>query len=491
MYTRRIFTGIKSLLHFDFPHFNAKDSGLKDETGLETWSRSGSAMSASKHIPAGFASAIAPKFGYRCLYTQSANDFIQSTNYSGSFSTDKFDTELFICPQSSTAGNILAFMNGNSESLALSLTSARNLRVSSSSWSLASESSFIVPLNSWHHVRLQVAGTTLKVFADGAQVIAVNVPGGKLPVTGMRIGGAHSFFDEFVFRDNIQNAFVPSQPVQGVLDLTKIGGFGTGADGEFNGNADSMNINTCGHVDSLKGVNACVTSWNASNCAAKSLSPGDEVMFFAVNHSSAINKNLTGLYAFRRVISSDGLSFIIDSPLETEFGQSEFANNNWLYAFRVPNFSRVNITGGNLYAKFQASAFRCTGDVTISNAGTKFMSASPTRYDDFDLSHSDLPDRMISSRGNLIVICGGTFTADSSAMLGHAKTSASLFRPAGYGGADNYSQPVMIGSPSNKYYGFNILIAAKKLRIDSDSLAYGADAQHHYSGLCYLAGDMN
>ena len=490
MYTRRIFTGIKSLLHFDFPHANANDSGLKDETGLETWTRSGSAMFASKYQPSDFSASNAPKFGYRCLYTKSANDFIQSTNNNASFSTDKFDTEIFICPQSSTAGNILAFMNGNSESLALSLTSSRALKVSSSSWSLASESSFIVPLNSWHHVRLQVSGTMLKVFADGAQVIGVNVPGGKLPVTGLRIGGAHSFFDEFVYRDNIQNAFVPTQPAQGVLDLTKIGGFGTGADGEFYGNASDMTLNTHGRIQTLSGVNASVNSWFTANHAAKSLSPGDEVMFFAINHTGSYALDIRGLYAFRRVISSDGNNFIIDSPLVTEFGRSDFVYNDYLYAFRVPNFSNVTVTGHNLYALNQLIAFRCTGNVTFQNAGTKPSTTTHTRNDDYDLSHSDLPDRMISSQGNLIVVCGGTFTADSSTHLGHVKASSAM-RPAGYGASSSYDMPVMIGNPGNSIYGFNVLIAARKIRIDSNSLDYGAMSTGSYSGLCYLAGDMS
>ena len=113
------------------------------------------------------------------------------------------------------------------------------------------------------------------------------------------------------------------------------------------------------------------------------------------------------------------------------------------------------------------------------------------RNDSHKLTHSDLPDRMIPSAGNIIITCGGKFTAPEGARLGHEK-AGSIFRPAGYGGrVINGENCIMIPySPSSTAYGFNILIAAKRLAIDESALAYGARSTNWYSGLCYLAGDL-
>ena len=102
MYTRRNFPGILSLLHFDFPHYNADNSALKDEASQETWSRHGNIMTASKYSPADYTDSNTPKFGYRCLYSQSSTDYVTASNSHGTFdinSSGPYTFEVFIQPK--------------------------------------------------------------------------------------------------------------------------------------------------------------------------------------------------------------------------------------------------------------------------------------------------------------------------------------------------------------------------------------------------------
>ena len=292
-------------------------------------------------------------------------------------------------------------------------------------------------------------------------------------------------FDEFALRSPVPALSVPSQPYQGALDLTRIGGFGNGNDGTFTLTSGSCYSNAYGTVTGAAGVSFTVDSWHKpTTCMGSKPNAGDELMFLVRKKSGGIN-GLQGLYAFRFITGIQGTSFTIDSPITEEFDMSEAVSNYTVTAHKIPHFSSVNISGGSLLMYNHVAAFRCTGNATIN--GAVYSSSVAQRIDDFDLSHSDLPDRMIPSMGNILFFCGGTFTAGTNARLGHAP--GDVANKAGYGGK---SDNIMIATQSNsQYYGANVLIAARKLAIDENALAYGALNSVHYSGLCYLAGDFS
>ena len=490
MYTRKVSTGILSLVHFNFPHYYALNSGLKDEIPGNSWYIAGNAAFAGKYQPVDVVISNAPKFGYRCLYTQSNSDYIFSRGLTGTID-GTLCAEIFINIQSSTAGNILAVSNGGDEIFSLSVTASRNVKFSSNNWNITATSDNALSLNSWHHIRLAVSNRTVTVYADGVQIISADAPVESVTFTMIRIGGANALYDEFILRDNIPAFTVTSQPYNLALDMTKMGGFGTGRDGEFTADSGNVSVNTCGHVSAVNGKNFTVHSWAyANHKPVKEINAGDEVMFLVLQKSSGPDE-LCGLYAFRNIISVDGKNFSVDAPVNDEFDMAEAVNNYLVYCYKIPHFAKADISA-DLYTNHYVAAFRCSGDVNFT--GGTHMNATGGhigRNDSHNLTHSDLPDRMIPSAGNIIITCGGKFTAPEGARLGHEK-AGSIFRPAGYGGrVINGDNCIMIPySPSTTAYGFNILIAAKRSAVDESALAYGARATNWYSGLCYLAGDL-
>ena len=489
MYTRKISTGILSLVHFDFPHYYALNSGLKDEIPGNSWYIAGNAAFAGKYQPVDVVISNAPKFGYRCLYTQSNSDYIFSRGLTGTID-GTLCAEIFINIQSSTAGNIIAVSNGSDEIFSLSLTASRNVKFSSNNWNISATSESSLTLNSWHHIRLAVSYTSVTVYADGVQIISTNGGAESFAFTVIRIGGANALYDEFILRNNIPSLVVPSQPYNLALDITKLGGFGTGRDGELIIDSGSISVNTYGHVTAVNDRNFTVASWfRATYKPVRDINAGDEVMFLVLQKSNGLDE-LCGLYSFRNIISIDRNKFTADAPVNEEFDMAEAVNNYLVYCYKIPHFAKADISA-NLLARHYVIAFRCSGDVNFTGGTHYEAGLHVSRNDSHNLTHSDLPDRMIPSAGNIIITCGGKFTAPEGARLGHEK-AGSIFRPAGYGGrVINGENCIMIPySPSSTAYGFNILIAAKRLAIDESALAYGARSTNWYSGLCYLAGDL-
>ncbi len=488
MYTRKVSTGILSLVHFDFPHYYALNSGLKDEIPGNSWYIAGNANFAGKYQPVDVVISNAPKFGYRCLYTQSNSDYIFSRGLTGT--VNSLCAEIWLNIQSSTTGNIFAAMNASDEIFSLSVTASRNVKFSSNNWNITVTSDNALSLNSWHHIRLAISNRTVTVYADGVQIISTNTDVESVTFTMIRIGGANALYDEFILRDNIPTFTVTSQPYNLALDITKMGGFGTGRDGELIIDTGNVAINTCGHVTAVNAKNFTLALLTyATYKPVKEINAGDEVMFLVLQKSSGPDE-LCGLYAFRNIISVDGKNFSVDAPVNDEFDMAEAVNNYNVYCYKIPHFSKADISA-NLLTRHYVIAFRCSGDVNFTG-GTKAQDGTVTaRSDTHNLTHSDLPDRMIPSLGNIIITCGGKFTAPEGARLGHEK-AGTITHPAGYGGrVINGENCIMIPySPSSTAYGFNILIAAKRLAIDENALAYGARATNWYSGLCYLAGDL-
>lgn len=489
MYSRRLFdSSIKSVLHFDFPHANARIPGLHDEVGLESWNKAGNACFVSRFKPADITATNAPKFGYRSLCTQSASDYVYSTGNSGIFSFTSsvaFNLEIWTCLQSSTAGNIFAFMNGSAELFTVSVTAERKIKVVCSTLSINFTTSDTLPLNDWAHVRVGFSRGNgyVTVFINGTQCGEAYFTEQPIAVTSLRIGGANAYFDEFIFRHNNGGHSVTSSPVQGSFDIAKAGGYGTGADGELSITSGTKTLNICAIVKSASGSTVKIADFQGTGAVFPSINPGDEVLFLVMPKSKGVD-SLAGLYAFRRVVDCSSGSLTLDSPVSDEFNMSDALNSYKVTVHRVPNLSGLTLAANaSLRPDFyRVLTFRCTGNVTW-HGKTALTSITGRTLDNWDLCHSDLPDRMIYSSHNIFITCGGTFTADSSARIGG---NSSLTRKGGYGGVSTDS--IMVGS--SNYYEDNILIAARKLSIDDDALAYGARGQTHYSGLCYLAGEL-
>lgn len=487
---RRLWGSWKSVLHFDFPHYYAEISGLKDEASGETWHLSGSASLASKYLPADTVNSNAPKFGYRSLYTSSQGDFAYAANTLGTFTQNidsGFSCGIFVFPLGASEGGIIQFMNGESSVLALTLTSDRKLKASCPAWSLDTASANALTQNAWHYVFMAVKKSSLAVYADGAQVISSSAPSSSLNVTALRIGGCPAMFDEFSYGGYSSAYAVPSQPLQASLDMTLMGGFGTGQDGAFSWSSSAgFSINTAGNVESVSGLTIRVPTRSNASAFSKEISAGDEIMLHVRQKGASGAYALAGLYDFARVADASGGYITLEKNI-TAFDMAEAVRDYTLAACKVPNFSSVNITAGWMRPQKNIIVFRCTGNV-YWGGGTYF--SPQKRYDPLAVTHSDLPDRMIDSGLNFLAFCGGTFTAPASGRLG-ARTSDKVYRPNGYGGGGGNEGRIMTGTKGSGYYGANLLIAAKKLAVDSNALQYGAKNSSAFSGLCYMAGDLS
>lgn len=459
MYTRRTFGNIKSLLHFDYPYHGAVNSGLLDECSVASWTKYGNALSASNFEHADIYFSNAPKFGYRCLYTQSASDYIQSAN--SIFNSANFDAEIFICVKSSTAGIIFALLNGNSPVISLSVSSSRALTLNSQA------SSFIFALDTWCHIKLSCSGNSASVFADGACVInSASVT--NTGVTGIRIGGAHAMFDEFAFRQGNANASVPSKPYQGALDIVKAGGFGDGHDGALSWSSTSnFTVNSWAEIKSVSGNSLTLKTpsgrsvWTSAN-AAYAISPGDEVLITPNMKSSY--QDYSGCYAFRHITSVNGSNITLNSPVTEEFDMENIFTQYNFYILKVPNFSAVNVSNGSLFpVKPGFCVFRSKGDCVLNpkRVGSKTFSGIET----YPLSHSELPDRIFHRNGAYMFFTGGTFSS-----------APTLYK---LGAVDQYGKPRIA-----------LLIAAKKIKIDPENFAFDQVINDSLSGRCYMAGDL-
>ena len=445
MYSRRFFTdGMKSLLHFDYPYHGASNSALHDELGLCSWSKNGAPMFASSYSPADVNYYDAPKFGYRCLYTQSESDYIFSVN--SIFDSQKFSAEIFINLRSSSEGRIFSFMCGNSISLSLMIRSGGYVAVNSAMSDTA------LNINTWYHLRMNYKDNNVYVYLDGNLILTANsihLQG----ITALRIGGCHALFDEFAFWDESREASIPYYPYEGYLDLVKMGGFGDGHDGEFK-TALTTNHNPEGKVTSAYGTSFTVDTWYPLGNFTK-INAGDEIMFYVTADKKSTYHELAGLFAFRHIVYLNNYSFVIDSPVIDEFDMEEAFRNYTVYALKVPNYTTFRCTA--IYPSYHARVgiIRSTEDMTFINT---FITTSTTNFYNVPLAPGDLPDRLLGVSSHGIFLCGGTLS------LLKERSTARL-------SVDNC----------------NILAAAKKLNIDSSTFPRISTSLE--SGLHYLAGE--
>ena len=527
-------THIKSLLHFNYPYFGESGDGLADDIGAFSWARSGNARLAGSQSPADLILASTPKFGYRCLHTESNSDYI--TGSGNTLTLSQVEASFWLRPTSSAAGNVLLLKNGDTVILSLVLDASGKLNLSSSSLGLNFSSSESLSLNIWHYVRVQVSTSTANISINNSAGTSSAVNASSLPgFNKIQLGGLHGQIDEFVLRD-ILTSGLPAEPVKGSISLNSLGGFGSGSlgnvtiasncvmcsyglmSGETNGSAYAVNNITAGKFGSFKA--------------------GDEVMIHEQGYHS---------YCFRTITNISGNYFTFDSPIQMDVSA----------VIQVPHFNTLTINAGVTVSPVNAPipshgivAFRCKGDCTIngsiitSGKGQARMSPSwEATTDAKAMHHAKIPDVFVcGSGGGVFIACGGTLTASSTARIGASWSGANLGGAAngglnagggagcgggsskgstgqaghvGYGGYSAGTQS--LGAPAGRnsyiplesvstsgtsdtnnhpYSGASIFIITKRLRADEAAISTGGEnapvnsnpeVQGAGSGYCYIA----
>ena len=435
--SKRKFGTMKSLLHFDYPYFNEPGDGLGDEVGLETWSKESNAALYGSAVPK--AGTRAPKFGYRCLYARGA---VIGTNTTGIWdlnSSGDYEVEFFMYLVKHGGTRYLFRLENTELLLLLDLTSTGELRVRASAWNVTDVTgTTAVAVGKWHHVLLRVSEQKLKVYLDGAEELSADLPENTvLAPTSAKIGYFSSttyafFIDEFVFRHSAGSLSpkVPVAPYSGVLDISAVGGYSTGADGDVTF-TNSYGLGKSAVISSVSGSSITVRSW--SSTGIYSPEAGREVMIHvtAPRSETAAEYPEVGLYAFRKIAGLDGTTLELDGEVSADNGDdftldSTLMSTYYVQVIVVPNFSTLTVNAGVTIAPQSWStssgggiaAFRCTWDCII-NGSIVTLGKGAVRYDLHQMTHSKLVDRFLCSQGGgIFITCGGTFRAGHQARLG-------------------------------------------------------------------------
>jgi hypothetical protein len=465
--SKRDFGNIKCLLHFDYPYFNEPNDGLGDEVGLETWSKENSYVALSGNaIPS--AGARAPKFGYRCLFTGTNSSTngdrtgaLIGTNNTGIWnlnSSGKYEIEFFVFHQiiDETDGCIKYLLRlctlDSGAVLTLALNTMGYIEVTCANWGITSAvtTSTIITTGGWRHVLLRVSHNILKIYINGTETLTKELtPNITLSVDNVRIGesigsynansGMH-FIDEFLFRHSAgSNApVVPTEPYSGILDISKVGGFGNGTDGDV---TISTNTQVNSYAD-IKAVNDSKT-FSVSSWSIGSASPaiGREVMIFLYSRKNS--DELLGFYAFSKIANIEDNTITLEDNITNDNGAYDFSLNSELIqnynvrAIIVPHYNSLTLDAGkNINHAGGFVVFRVKGDCNI-NGSILTHGAGPLRSDLIQMTHSKLIDRFLCSQGGgIFIACGGTFSAPSTARLGASWSGLGdgSNGAAGYGG---------------------------------------------------------
>ena len=147
--------------------------------------------------------------------------------------------------------------------LALSIESGA-LQLTSTSWGIEETSQTTLTADTWQHVLLRLSGGTAKVYLDGTEALSASITGNAIEPETVRLGGYYGFMDEFVFRDEADTdaPTIPTHPYNGTLDIAKVGGYGTGLDGDAEIRIISQ-INSYGLINSITDSKTfTVSSWS-------------------------------------------------------------------------------------------------------------------------------------------------------------------------------------------------------------------------------------
>ena len=423
---------IKSLLHFNYPYYAETGDGLADDTGLFTWTRSGSAKLAGSEIPADVIISGTPKFGYRCLHTESNSDFITGTS-SASLSLSSIECSMWIRLTATGTGNIMQLKSGSTVILTLSVNASNQLIASSSSLGVNLTSSETLSLNTWAYLRLQVSASNANISLNNSAGASQSLSASSLPgFNTITLGGLHGEIDEFTLRDTFTSA-LPAEPAKAVCNANALGGFGDGRLGNVTLTAACiMNSTAC--ISASRGDNSSGYYYTNQGAGKFGIfTAGDEVML--------LNPK-TGAYAFRTITSYGGGRIKFNSALPSELTEE------YTQIIQIPNFNTLTINSGVTITPKKWDnmtggiiAFRVKGNCTINGSLITSGYGRP-RTDMLQITHSKLIDQFITNTGGgIFIACGGTFTAGSSARLGASWSGAgkggsgSVGSSSGNGGA--------------------------------------------------------
>lgn len=456
-YTRRKFNShIKSLVHFDYPYFNEPADGCRDEINGDIFTRHGNIKFAGSEIPCDEIIAGTPKFGYRCIHSQSNADYIAAMN-TGNFdikSSGSYELECYVKISSSSAGNIITFINNQASELALSVNADNKIILTSSGLNINLTGNITMSINEWHHVKAKMQSGNAELILDGENIAQGEYSPADLTVSEIRIGGISGYIDEFIMRDTITENAVPSEPYQGTCDILKCGGFGTGTT-----NADiraNIILNSYASVSKVSGNK--ITLSDMTHSVYSDFEAGTEIMFH-VSLKRTDNESDLGLYAFRKIMAVSGNIITLDSAVTEEFNLESCSDKYYVQAITVPNFKTFTLNAGYDITPVNWSGnrggiiiMRVLGNCTV-NGRILSSGYGPYRIDKIQMTHSELINRfMIHRSGGVIIICGGRLTLSADARTGaswdgSAKggQSGGGCGGAGYGGGggsdgDNHGQ---------------------------------------------------
>lgn len=424
---------IKSLLHFDYPYFAEPFDGLGDNILGNVWTRKGSIKLVGSSSPADAIVSGTPKFGYRCLQSSGSSDYITCSSSAFSLtSSDNYEILFWIRPTASQAGTIINFLNGSNTVLAVSLDASLHVMLNSGSISLTSSNT--LTLNSWALCSVRLSGSQASLIVNNVTT-SKDITRSAITVTECRLGGFAGQLDEFMFSSRILSS-LPTQPAQGILNITDIGGPGSGIHGNVTITSNCI-MNTTAAMSAVKGsmITGIPSGYSFGNVQTGkfgTVAVGQEVMI--------LNEN--GEYCFSTIssVSSSNISF---NPKPSITGPTSF--------IVIPNFYNLTINAGVTVSPHAWNgtsggivAFRVKGNCTI-NGSIITMGKGKPRSDNLQLTHGSLIDNFITNKGGgIFIVCGGTLTAPSTARLGAAWSGA------GTGGTSAYRAD---GSPGGAGYG--------------------------------------
>ncbi len=441
---------IKSLLHFNYPYYSESGDGLFDDILGFCWTRSGSAKLAASESPADLILSGTPKFGYRCLHTESNSDYIHCT-LSSSLTLTQIEASMWVRVTASGTGNILLLKNGSNVVLMLTLSSDLKLSASSTSPTFSLASSETLALNSWVHIRLQVSTSGVRLSVNNSAGASQSFSAASLPAFNtLQLGGIHGEIDEFVLRDSFTTT-LPTEPENAVCNVNSIGGFGTGKLGNVTITASRL-INSSAKAALSSGMSSLtLTGRNAGSFG--DFAAGDEVMLVDM---------ASGAYEFRTLSAVSGNTLHVATPF-TIIGSA-------LQVIQIPNFNTLTINSGITITPKSWDgnsggivAFRCKGSCTVNGSIITSGFGRP-RTDSLQMTHSKLIDSFITNTGGgIFITCGGTFTAGSAARLGAAWSGSGTggaieIMYSGYGGGAGYG-----GGGGSYHFHYSSVGAAGKI----------------------------
>ena len=436
---RKFNSHIKSIVHFDFPYFHEPDDGLSDDLGLLTLARAGGAKLVGSESPADAIVSNTPRFGYRCLQTDGNNSYVQGTGTFTLAPSGNYEFSLWVRPTASTAGNFLQLLNGSTVLFSASLNSSLQVACSASTLALNLTSSQTIPLNTWTLLRFQFAQGKFTLKIGTAESYAEGLNSTSLNVTSLRIGGITGQIDEFIFRDNFTDS-IPTQPMQARLNISELGGYGTGSLGNVAISSNCV-LSSCAYFS------AKVSGGSFNKFTLSGLTAGKFGTFKAGDEVMILNPQ-DGSYEFRTITDFTNNTVTLSSApsVVISYGSTMLV--------QVPHFNSLTVNSGSVITPPQRTsstaggitAFRVKGNCTINGSVITHGYGMP-RTDTIQMTHSKLIDNFLcGSGGGIFIACGGTFTAGSSARLGatwngSSKGGAPVSRGkggdggAGYGGA--------------------------------------------------------